>query len=132
MLNVFSSGAPRDYTGTIVTGNTIDCSAARNCHFGIQLGAHPWDASLPNILGGDVHGNSVVWARQGINVDGAGSAASPLLIYGNTSTNSAPGSASFMCGNHSTSNFNINTGDSVVNRNGDTSPITTFAWHNCV
>jgi parallel beta-helix repeat protein len=132
MLNVFSSGAPRDYTGTVVTGNTIDCSAARNCHFGIQLGAHPWDPSLPTILGGDVHGNSVTSARQGIDVDGAGTAASPLVLYGNTSTNSSTGSASFQCGSHSTSNLNINTGDSVVNRNGDTAPITTFAWHGCV
>ena len=88
-------------------------------------------APVHNILAGDVHGNTVTSARQGINVEGAGTAAAPLLLYGNTVTNAAPGSARFNCGVHSTSDFNINTTDSVVNRNGDTSPITTFVWHGC-
>ena len=55
----------------------------------------------------------------------------PLLLYGNTVTNEAPGSASFNCGVHSTSRLNINTADSVVDRNGDTTPMTTFEWHLC-
>jgi parallel beta-helix repeat protein len=131
MLNVFSSGAPRDFTGTLVIGNTIDCSATRNCHFGILLGAHPWDSSLPAILGGDVHGNSVASARQGINVDAAGTAAAPTFLYGNTVTNPAPSPGSFQGCTHATSTININTGDSVVNRNGETGG-TTNVWHNCL
>ena len=130
MLDNFNGGTSGDFTGAVVTGNTIDCTAARNCHFGINLGPHAWYRST-NILGGDVHGNTVSASRQGINVDGAGTAAAPLLLYGNTVSGSAPGSASFLCGSHSTSNLNINTADSVVNRNGDTTPMTSFAWHDC-
>lgn len=130
MLDNFNNGAIGDFTGAVVTGNSIDCSAARNCHFGINLGPHPWYSS-PNILGGDVHGNTVLSARQGINVDGAGTATAPLVLYGNTVSNPAPGSASFNCGSHATSALNIYTAHSVVNRNGDTAPATNFAWHDC-
>lgn len=129
MLDNFNGSTSGDFTGALVTGNTIDCSAARNCHFGIELGPHPWYLST-NTLGGEVHGNTVTSARQGINVEGAGTAAAPLLLYGNTVSRSAPGSARFNCGTHQTSDFNIST-DSVVNRNGDTSPVTSFAWHLC-
>ncbi|RKH09930.1 hypothetical protein D7V97_15140 [Corallococcus sp. CA053C] len=130
MLDNFNGGTSGDFTGAVVTGNTIDCASARNCHFGINLGPHAWYQSTP-ILGGDVHGNVVASARQGINVDGAGTSASPLVLYGNTVSNAAPGSASFLCGSHSTSPLNINTADSVVNRNGDTAPMTAFPWHGC-
>ncbi len=130
MLDNFNGTTSGDFTGALVTGNTIDCSAARNCHFGIELGPHPWYLST-NILGGEVHGNTVTSARQGINVEGAGTTTAPLLLYGNTVSGSAPSSARFLCGSHRTSDFNINTADSVVDRNGDTSPMTTFAWHLC-
>lgn len=130
MLDNFNGGTSGDFTGALVTGNTIDCSAARNCHFGIELGPHPWYLSA-NLVAGDVHGNTVTSARQGINVEGAGTAAAPLLLYGNTVSSSAPGSAYFNCGTHRTSDLNIDTADSVVNRNGDTSPVTTFVWHTC-
>lgn len=130
MLDNFNGGTPGDFTGAVVTDNLIDCSSVRNCHFGINLGPHAWYLSA-NIIGGDVHGNVVRSGRQGINVDGAGTAASPLVLYGNTITNSAPGTATFLCGSHSTSNLNINSADSVVNRNGDTTPATNFVWHIC-
>lgn len=131
MLDNFNGGTTGNFTGAQVINNTIDCSAARNCHFGINLGPHPWYLSA-NIFGGDVHGNSVTSARQGINVDGAGTAAAPLLLYGNTATNPAPSPGSFLGCTHATSAININTGDSVVNRNGDPAPITTNVWHLCV
>jgi hypothetical protein len=127
MLDNFNGSTHGDFTGAVVTQNTIDCGASRNCHFGINLGPHAWYLSA-NILGGSVYGNTVTNARQGINVDGAGTAASPLTLYGNTATGS-PSSAGFLCGTRSTSNLNIY--DSVVNRNGDTTPATTWAWHGC-
>ena len=129
MLDNFNGSAHGDFTGAIVTQNTIDCGAVRNCHFGINLGPHPWYLST-NILGGSVYGNTVTNARQGINVDGAGTAASPLVLYGNSVTGS-PASANFLCGARATSNLNIYTGDSVVNRNGDATPATNRIWHNC-
>jgi len=72
----------------------------------------------------------VSYARQGINVDGAGTASNPLVLYNNTATGS-PSSATFQCGTKLTSNLNIYTADSVVNRNGDTTPATNRQWHNC-
>jgi parallel beta-helix repeat protein len=128
MLDNFNGGTPGDFTNAIVTGNTINCGA-QNCHFGINLGPHPWYLST-NILGGDVHGNTVTNARQGINVDGAAPAGTPLLHYATSATGS-PASASFLCGSRATSNLNIYTGDSVVNRNGDATPATNRQWHVC-
>lgn len=130
MLDNFNGNLSGDFTGTVVTNNLIDCGAVRNCHFGINLGPHAWYLSN-NILGGEVHGNVVTSARQGINVDGAGTAARPLVLYDNTVTNPAPGTSTFQCGSHATSALNINTADSVVVRNGDTTPATAFAWHQC-
>ncbi|WP_375770173.1 NBR1-Ig-like domain-containing protein [Archangium gephyra] len=127
MLDNFNGATHGDFAGAVVTQNTVDCGTAYNCHFGINLGPHAWYLSA-NILGGSVYGNTVTNARQGINVDGAGTATSPLTLYGNTATGS-PGSASFLCGTRSTSNLNIN--DSVVNRNGDTTPATNWTWHGC-
>jgi len=69
-------------------------------------------------------------ARQGINVDGAGTSANPLVLYGNTATGS-PSSATFSCGTKLTSNLNIYLGDSVVNRNGDPAAATNRQWHDC-
>jgi hypothetical protein len=130
MLDNFNNGTAGDFVGAIVTGNTVDCSAARNCHFGINLGPHPWYLSA-NIFGGDVHGNTVTSARQGINADGAGTAASPITLYGNSVSNPAPSPGSFLNCTHATSAINIGP-DAVVNRNGDTAPITTNVWHGCV
>jgi plastocyanin len=130
MLDNFNGTSSGDFAGAIVTGNAIDCSAARNCHFGIELGPHPWYLST-NIVGGDVHGNTVSSARQGINVEGGGTAAAPLVLYGNSVSNPAPSPGSFLGCTHATSAINISP-DSVVNRNGDTTPITQNVWHGCV
>lgn len=129
MLHRFGTSTPGDFTGAVVTQNRIDCGSARNCHFGIMLGPHPWDAAV-QISGGTVHGNTVINARQGINVEGAGTIASPLTLY-NNSVSGTPTSASFACGTRQTSPLNIYTPHSVVNRNGDTTPATNWLWHGC-
>jgi len=129
MLDNFNGSQPGDFTGATVTQNSVTCTTNRYCHFGINLGPHPWYQSA-NIQGGSVYGNTVSYARQGINVDGAGTASNPLVLYSNTATGS-PSSATFQCGTKLTSNLNIYTGDSVVNRNGDTTTATNRQWHNC-
>jgi parallel beta-helix repeat protein len=128
-IDNFGGGTHGDFTGTIISGNTIDCSAARNCHFGMNLGSHVWGVA-PNTLGGTITGNTVVNARQGVIVDGGGTAASPMTLYGNNVSGS-PSSATFNCGTRATSNLNIYTPHSVVNRNGDTTPATNNQWHSC-
>jgi|GEM_PF-1751337 len=129
MLDNFNGSQPGDFTGAVVTQNSVSCTAQHYCHFGINLGPHPWYLSS-NILGGSVYGNTVSSARQGINVDGAGTVSNPLVLYNNTATGS-PSSATFNCGTRQTSNLNIYTGDSVVNRNGDTATATNRQWHLC-
>lgn len=127
MLDNFNASTPGDFTGTTVEANSIQC-ANHLCDFGVEVGPSPWYASA-NILGGTVTGNTVINAKQGINVAGAGTAASPLVLFGNTASG-AGASATFLCGTHQTSNLNIAPG-SVVDRMGDTTPATSFAWMDC-
>lgn len=94
MLDNFNNGALGDFTNTTMTGNTVVCAAP--CHFGIELGPHPWYPS-PNIHGGSVTGNTVIGAHIEINAQGAGTVASPVVISGNT-LGPTPSSASFQCG----------------------------------
>ena len=58
-----------DYTGTIITGNTIDCGPARRCGFGLGVGGRAWYRSPTS--GGRIVGNSITQAEVGINVDDA-------------------------------------------------------------
>lgn len=127
MLDNFNGGTSGNFTGSLVTGNTINCTTLL-CDFGINLGPHAWYLSA-NILGGEVTGNAVAYGKICLNIDGAGTVASPITVYGNTLAGS-PSSAAFNCGTRSTSNFNIGP-DSVVNLNGDPTPYTTYEWHGC-
>jgi hypothetical protein len=125
----FENLSAGDFAGAVVTQNRVDCGAARNCHFGIMLGPHPWNPNLQT-YGGTVHDNTVINALQGINVEGAGTSASPLTLYDNA-VSGTPASGVFLCGTRSTSPLNIYTPHSVVNRNGDTTPATNRLWHDC-
>jgi len=94
MLDNFNNGALGDFTGTTLANNVVVCPAG--CHFGIELGPHPWYAS-PNIIGGSVTGNTVVGANIEINAQGAGTVASPTIISGNT-LGGVPATSTFQCG----------------------------------
>ncbi|MCB1034465.1 MAG: hypothetical protein KDD47_11595 [Acidobacteria bacterium] len=123
----FGNNSLGNFTGTTFANNSIDCGNFW-CDFGIQLGHHPWTVSA-NILGGTVRDNSVHNAWQPIDIDGAGTAANPIRVYNNTITGFSV--RTVPCGPGQTSAYNINTADSVVDRNGDTTPITQLQWHNC-
>jgi hypothetical protein len=127
MLDNFNDTTPGDFGGTLVTGNHVDCGAWQ-CDFGIELGPHAWYPSS-NTLGGTVTGNTVVNAKQGINVAGAGTPEAPLVLYENAVSGS-PSQAVFLCGVRETSNLNI-TPASVVDRRGDSSPATSRVWDGC-
>ncbi len=58
-----------DYTGTVITGNTIDCGPARRCGFGLGVGGRAWYETPTS--GGLIAGNAVNRAQIGINVDDA-------------------------------------------------------------
>lgn len=70
-----------DYTGSIITGNTIDCGPARACGFGLGVGGRAWYASPTS--GGRIVGNRVTRAQIGINVDAA---TGPVTMQDNTVT----------------------------------------------
>jgi hypothetical protein len=56
-----------DFSGTIVSGNRIDCGPRRRCGYGIMIGSAPWYPGRTQ--GGTVAGNSVSNAQVGINID---------------------------------------------------------------
>ena len=68
-----------DYTGTIITGNTVDCGPARQCGFGLGVGGRAWYVS--STFGGLIAGNGVTRAQVGINVDDA---TGPVTMHDNT------------------------------------------------
>jgi len=101
------------YKNALIRGNRLYCGdgANRNCHFGIQVGSHPFSLTsgsgrpIRQSLGGTIISNVVAYARQGMNVEGGGSltgyfdvpcdyASSECRarIYGNTVYGSHPGS----------------------------------------
>lgn len=127
MLDNFNGGTHGDFTGATVTGNTIDCGAGR-CHFGIVVGPHAWYRSA-NITGGEVTGNTVRGALLGVNADGAGTAASPVQVFGNVIVQTFT-RGTFTCGSRATSAFNISP-DSVIDRRGETGGVTAMVWHDC-
>jgi hypothetical protein len=114
MLDNFNSGALGDHTGAVLSNNLVACPAI--CHFGIELGPHPWYAS-PNIYGGTVTNNTVVGAYIQINAQGAGTQSAPVVISNNT-LGATPSSAKFTCGTvNGLSPLNVSN-DSIVDLKG--------------
>lgn len=81
MMDNFNGGTSGDFTGAIISGNKIDC-APGNCFFGINIGPHPWYGSA-NLTGGTVSNNTVIGGTISLNIDGAGTPASPVMLFGN-------------------------------------------------
>jgi hypothetical protein len=79
MLDNFDGTTSGDFTGTTVSGNTVQCD---KCFFGIGLGPHPWYLSA-NIRGGTVSNNYVRGGVITLNVDGGGTAAEPITVLNN-------------------------------------------------
>jgi hypothetical protein len=119
MLDNFNSNPNSNFVGALVTNNTILCGG--RCHFGVELGPHPWYEST-NIFGGTVTGNTISGAAVCLNLGGAGAAGSPFVVYGNALSGAQSG-VDFLCGKSYSSLYNI-APDSVVDRRGDTAPVT--------
>jgi hypothetical protein len=81
-----------DFRGGVAADNAVDCGP-QLCTFGIQVGPRPW-YQTPNIIGGELHDNTVKGAKIGINVDGAGERDAPTAIYNNR-VESVPAGAYF-------------------------------------
>mgnify|MGYP001481133240 CR=1 FL=1 len=127
MLDNFNSNPNSDFTGALVTNNTVRCQ--QRCHFGIELGPHPWYNSA-NIFGGLVTGNTVSGAGVLLNVDGAGTAAQPFTVFNNTLAGPCAPGIEFLCRKTLCQVYNI-APDSVVDRRGDPTPASAIPWAGC-
>lgn len=127
MLDNFNGTTHGDFEGAVLRGNRVDCTQ-RQCDYGIVVGPHAWYPSA-NIRGGEVSGNTVLNAKMGVVVSGAGTPDAPVAIFGNAISGS-PGSATFLCGNRPSANYVISP-DSIVDTHGDPSPFSRFAVANC-
>lgn len=72
-----------NYAGSIVSGNTINCSSTRNCGFGLLVGGDPWGKFRPiHVSQVTVTGNTIIDGQAGISVDDA----TQSVIKNNVST----------------------------------------------
>jgi hypothetical protein len=94
MLDNFVGSTSGDFAGASVENNNIDCDTGMCC-FGIELGPHPWYASVPITGGFTVSNNAIRGAGVGVNVDAGGSTLQPIALQGNAVSNTV---AAFTCG----------------------------------
>ncbi len=127
MLDNFGGATSGDFTGAIVSGNTVLCGA-QQCDFAVELGPHPWYLS-PNVLGGTVTGNVVAGGKFNVNVEGGGTAQQPMVVTQNT-IGPALSSATFNCGVRATTAFNVSP-DSHVDVQGGPQATGAIAFHLC-
>jgi len=81
-----------DYTGSIISGNSINCGSHRSCGYGIMIGSEPWYPS--RVFGGTVRRNRVTNALMAINID---KLTGPMNV-GDNSVLESGGVASSDCG----------------------------------
>jgi hypothetical protein len=125
MLDNFNSSTPGKFQGTLLRNNNVSCGN-QLCDFGIVLGPHAWYQS-PNIEGGTVTGNTVVGAKMQMIAEGAGTAADPIVVNGNT-LGASTARATFGCGQtRDTAVFNVSP-DSFVTTADSTAR---FTYHDC-
>lgn len=85
-------GTSGNFTGSMISGNNIDCGLDRNCGYGIMIGGEPWYPS--KAFGGTVKGNRVTNALMGINID---KLTGPMNV-GENSVSGSGGVANSDCG----------------------------------
>lgn len=114
MLDNFNGTTSGDFRGSILTKNHIDCGNFL-CSFGINIGPKAWYPSR-NILGGAVRGNTIIGAKIGVLVGGAGTRDSPTALRMNEVFGSpACGTLmQFSCGMRSVCARKYDTGSSVI------------------
>ena len=120
MLDNFNSNdrsMKGDFQGAVIAHNTIDCDILL-CTFGIQLGPHPWYPTN-NIVGGEVHDNTVTGAKIGINVDGAGEHEMPTAVFNNRAEPPLRGSYFSKCAQPIPAEWMNIAPASVVDRRGE-------------
>ncbi|MEM8493735.1 MAG: right-handed parallel beta-helix repeat-containing protein [Pseudomonadota bacterium] len=116
MLFHFPSTSSGDYTGSVTSGNIVNC-ANKRCGFGLYVGQTAWTENSEPLFGGTVENNVVDNAMLGFNVD---LTTGPVIVRNNTVTNSG-GVHNTACGARFMSSQNISP-ESAVDRTGDSNP----------
>jgi hypothetical protein len=120
--NFNTSGPPSDYAGAAFRENLVDCGG--RCHFGIELGGHPWYMSANLVGPATITNNTVGGAAVLINAYGAGTADGPFSVFNNTFSGPCVDGVQFLCGGYVSLCSAINIApDSVIDRAGETIPV---------
>jgi hypothetical protein len=130
MTHAWPDGATSgDYSGSDISGNQVDCGAARGCGFGMMLGADPW-YQAKYYGGGDYHDNAVTNAQEGLIIDHT---TVSIRVRNNTVTSSAGGTNS-SCGFRGTESYDKSS-NSIVDFTGDSVPASSYQhvdWKGCI
>jgi hypothetical protein len=132
MLDNFNSDDRRirgDFRGGVAADNAIDCGP-HLCTFGIQVGPRPW-YQTPNIIGGELHDNTVKGAKIGINVDGAGERDAPTAVYNNSVESVSPGAYFTTCPLPIPAGWMNIAPTSFVDRRDEQTPVGSHLSDNC-
>ncbi len=89
-----------NYTGTVTSGNAIDCGPQRQCGIGLYIGSDAWYDT--DTFGGSVHDNTVANAQFGLLIDDARN----MEVYNNPVTNSGTTTMA-SCGLKNTHDYGI-------------------------
>jgi hypothetical protein len=93
-----------DFSGTDISGNTIDCGPDKNCGFGLKIGGEPWYSV--EVCCGHVHHNSIRNAQQGLYIS---SDVHHFNVSGNDVQETADTTMT-CCGPEATSDYAIGSG----------------------
>jgi len=131
MLFNFVGDGQGNFTGSDISGNTIDCGAQKRCGFGLYIGADAWSTAPELVIfGGSVHNNTVRNAQQGFAVDRT---VGTMEIYDNVVENSG-GRFNTSCGMKNMTAYSIDS-QSILNFSRDSIPAASYArieWDNCI
>jgi len=114
MIHAWSDGnggnaTSGNFSGSLTSGNSIDCGAQRRCGIGLYLGSDAW--YITDVYGGSVHDNTVANAEMGVLIDDV----HDMEVYDNPVSNPAPFTTA-SCGQKWTHAYAI--GDRSANING--------------
>lgn len=125
MLFNFTGAGQGNFTGSDISGNTIDCGSGKNCGIGLYIGADAWSTAPELVIfGGSVHNNFVRNAQAGFVVD---KITGEMEIYDNTVENSG-GRFNTSCGMKTMTAYSIdNHSAGLINRSRDSIPASTYS-----
>jgi hypothetical protein len=133
MLFNFVGAGQGNFTGSDISGNSIDCGSQKNCGFGFYIGADAWSTAPELVIfGGTVHNNSVRNAQAGFVVD---KISGEMEIFDNF-VESSGGRFNTGCGMKTMAAYSID-GHSVnlLNRSRDSVPTSSYSrieWDGCI